>query len=71
LGRTDQTITCPVLSVLGSHGSALFVESRRLLHTWSPACRDADILGATHLLQMQAPGPVAEAIAAFLRSVRR
>ena len=59
-------ITCPVLSVLGSRSSPLFVESRQLLHAWFPACQDADIVGATHLLQMQAPGPVATAIAAFL-----
>ncbi len=59
-------ITCPVLSVLGSNSSPLFVEGRQLLHAWFPACQDADILGATHLLQMQAPGPVAAAIAAFL-----
>jgi pimeloyl-ACP methyl ester carboxylesterase len=59
-------IACPVLSVLGSNSSPLFVESRQLLHAWFPACQDADIVGATHLLQMQAPGPVATAIAAFL-----
>jgi pimeloyl-ACP methyl ester carboxylesterase len=62
-------ISCPVLSVLGSRSSPLFVEGRRLLHAWFPACRDADIAGATHLLQMQAPGPVAAAIAGFLRGV--
>jgi pimeloyl-ACP methyl ester carboxylesterase len=59
-------ITCPVLSVLGSRSSPLFVQGRQLLHAWFPNCRDADIAGATHLLQMQAPGPVATAIAAFL-----
>jgi pimeloyl-ACP methyl ester carboxylesterase len=59
-------ITCPVLSVLGSRSSPLFVEGRHLLHAWFPACQDADIVGATHLLQMEAPGPVAAAIAAFL-----
>jgi pimeloyl-ACP methyl ester carboxylesterase len=59
-------ITCPALSVLGSNSSPLFVEGRRLLHAWFPACQDADIDGATHLLPMQAPGPVAAAIAAFL-----
>jgi pimeloyl-ACP methyl ester carboxylesterase len=59
-------ITCPVLSVLGSNSSPLFVEGRQLLHAWFPACQDADIAGATHLLQMQAPGAVAAAIAAFL-----
>jgi pimeloyl-ACP methyl ester carboxylesterase len=59
-------ITCPVLSVLGGRSSPLFVEGRQLLHAWFPACQDADIVGATHLLQMQTPRPVAEAIAAFL-----
>ena len=59
-------ITCPVLSVLGSNSSPLFAEGRQLLHAWFPACQDADIAGATHLLPMQAPGPVAAAIAAFL-----
>jgi pimeloyl-ACP methyl ester carboxylesterase len=59
-------ITFPVLSVLGSNSSPLFVEGRQLLHAWFPDCQDADILGATHLLQMEAPGPVAAAIAAFL-----
>ena len=59
-------ITCPVLSALGSQSSPLFVEGRQLLHAWFPGCQDADIAGATHLLQMEAPGPVATAIAAFL-----
>jgi pimeloyl-ACP methyl ester carboxylesterase len=59
-------IACPVLSVLGSRSGPLFVQGRRLLHGWFPACQDADIAGATHLLQMQAPGSVAAAIAAFL-----
>jgi pimeloyl-ACP methyl ester carboxylesterase len=59
-------ITCPVLSVLGSRSNPLFVQSRQLLHAWFPACRDVDIAGATHLLQMQAPAAVAAAIAAFL-----
>jgi len=59
-------ITCPVLSVLGRRSSPLFVEGRQWLHAWFPACQDADILGATHLLQMQAPKSVAAAITAFL-----
>jgi pimeloyl-ACP methyl ester carboxylesterase len=44
-------ITCPVLSVLGSNSSPLFVEGRQLLHAWFPDCQDADIAGATHLLR--------------------
>jgi pimeloyl-ACP methyl ester carboxylesterase len=63
-------ITCPVLSVLGSRSGPLFVESRQLLHAWFPACQDADIAGATHLLPMEAPGPVAAAIATFCDGTR-
>ena len=59
-------IACPVLSVLGSRSGPLFAEGRHSLHTWFPDCHDADIAGATHLLQMQAPGSVAAAIATFL-----
>ena len=58
-------IRCPVLSVLGSKTSPLFVEGDELLHEWFPQCHDADIPGASHLLQMETPGPVAAAIAAF------
>ena len=63
-------ITCPVLSVLGGRSSPLFVEGRQLLHAWFPACQDADIAGATHLLPMEAPGPVAAAIATFCDGTR-
>jgi pimeloyl-ACP methyl ester carboxylesterase len=64
-------ITCPVLSVLGSRSGPLFVEGRQLLHAWFPGCQDADIVGATHLLPMEAPGPVAAAIATLLVTVSR
>jgi pimeloyl-ACP methyl ester carboxylesterase len=59
-------ITRPVLSVLGSATSPMFTEGRDLLHQWFPQCQDADVAGATHLLQMEAPDPVATAVAAFL-----
>jgi pimeloyl-ACP methyl ester carboxylesterase len=58
-------ITCPVLSVLGSKTSPMFVEGHALLHGWFPQCHDADIPDASHLLQMEAPRQVAAAIAAF------
>jgi 3-oxoadipate enol-lactonase len=54
-------VTCPVLSILGTATAPLFVESRQLLHEWFPHCVDADIPGATHLLQMEAPAAVAAA----------
>jgi pimeloyl-ACP methyl ester carboxylesterase len=59
-------VACPVLSVLGTATAPLFVESRQLLHEWFPHCVDADIPGATHLLQMQAPVAVASELAQFL-----
>jgi 3-oxoadipate enol-lactonase len=64
-----RTITCPVLSVLGTDSGPLFAEGRRFLHEWFTGCVDADLPGVTHLLQMQAPEAVAEAIGSFLRSV--
>lgn len=56
----------PVLSVLGTASSPLFVEGRARLHELFPQCVDADIPNATHLLQMQEPTAVADAIAQFL-----
>lgn len=61
-------IACPVLSVLGTASSPLFAESRERLHEWFPRCADADIAGATHMLQIQQPRQVAEALGRFLES---
>ena len=58
--------TGPVLSVLGTASSPVFVEARARLHDVFPQCVDADIPNATHLLQMQEPAAVADAIAQFL-----
>jgi pimeloyl-ACP methyl ester carboxylesterase len=54
--------------VLGTAGGPLFAAGRAHLHEWFPRCQDAAITGATHLLQMQAPGAVATAIAEFLQN---
>jgi pimeloyl-ACP methyl ester carboxylesterase len=61
-------ISGPVLSVLGTSSGPLFVQGRELLHRWFPSCQRAEIAGATHYLQMEAPAAVATAIAAFLRA---
>jgi pimeloyl-ACP methyl ester carboxylesterase len=63
-------ITCPVLSVLGSETAPMFAEGRDLLHERFPGCHDADIDGATHLLQMEAPQEVAAALASFCGPAR-
>jgi pimeloyl-ACP methyl ester carboxylesterase len=59
-------VSCPVLSVLGTATGPLFIESRQLLHQWFPQCVDADIPGATHLLQEASPAAVAAAVGRFL-----
>ena len=60
-------IDCRVLSILGTQSGPLFAEGRKLLHVWFPRCEDADIIGASHLLQMEAPAGVAQAVAGLLR----
>ena len=62
-------ITCPVLSVLGTDTAPLFVEGRQHLHSWFDECHDADIAGATHLLQLDQPRQVAEAIASHCATI--
>lgn len=59
-------VTCPMLSVLGTASGPLQADARALLHRWFTQCEDADIAGATHLLQIEAPEPVAAAICEFL-----
>jgi pimeloyl-ACP methyl ester carboxylesterase len=59
-------IDCPVLSVLGTASGPFFEEGRRRLHEWFDRCVDADLPGVSHLLQVEASGAVATAVAAFL-----
>ena len=62
-------ITCPVLSVVGSASTGMWVEGRQLLHDWFPDCADADIAGVDHALQMANPAAVADALARFFSRV--
>lgn len=55
-----------VLSVVGTESGPFFKEGRQLLHQRFARVTDADIPGTTHLLQIQAPGLIAAAVAAFL-----
>jgi pimeloyl-ACP methyl ester carboxylesterase len=62
-------ITQPVLAVLGADSSAVwpgFGEGYELVREWFPQAEGFTLPGATHALQMQNPGPLAEALAAFL-----
>lgn len=58
--------TGPVLSVVGTRSGSFFLEGRRLLHERFADCTDADIPGANHLLNLQAPTLIATAIAASI-----
>jgi pimeloyl-ACP methyl ester carboxylesterase len=58
-------ITQPVLAVLGAKSNPIFHERRELLLTWLPNVEPFILPEATHLLQVQNPGGMAEALAAF------
>ena len=57
----------PVLSVLGSNTAPLWIEVAEFLRNSVPDVEERTIDGVGHLLHIQRPEPVAEAIADFLR----
>jgi pimeloyl-ACP methyl ester carboxylesterase len=59
-------VRSPVLSVVGTRSGPFFEEGRQLLHQRFARCTDADIPGANHLLHLQAPKPIAVAVADFI-----
>lgn len=59
-------IECPVLSVLGSGTQPLWVEVAAFLRSSLPQVEERTIDGVGHLLHIERPAPVAEAIATFL-----
>jgi pimeloyl-ACP methyl ester carboxylesterase len=61
-----KAVGCPVLAVLGGDSGQFFIEGRQLLHQRFPHCRDADIPGANHLLNLQAPQLIAQAVASHV-----
>ena len=56
----------PVLSVLGADTQPLWVEIAEFLRSSLPHVEECTIDGAGHLLQIQRPEPVAQAVARFL-----
>jgi pimeloyl-ACP methyl ester carboxylesterase len=58
-------ITQPVLAVVGEHSARTFQERRELLLSWLPNAEPFELLGATHLLHLQNPRGMAEALASF------
>jgi len=61
-------IGCPVQSVLGSDTLPLWVEVAGFLRSSLPHVQENTIDGVGHLLHIQRPRPVAQAMAQFLRS---
>jgi 3-oxoadipate enol-lactonase len=60
------TIRQPVLSVVGTKTEPLWVEVASRLRAWLPALEECRVDGAGHLLHIQRPALVAQAIADFL-----
>ena len=58
-------ISQPVLSMLGGETDPWFVDGDAVLGSWFPQLERSRIEGVAHLLHMQRPAPVAEALAAF------
>src|SRR5262245_29041526 len=58
-------ITQPVMLMLGEHSTPTFPERRELLISWLPNAEPFDLADARHLLHVERPAAVAEALAAF------
>ena len=58
-------VTQPVLAVVGEHSASTFPERRELLLAWLPNVEPFELPDATHLLHVQNPRGMAEALAAF------
>jgi pimeloyl-ACP methyl ester carboxylesterase len=58
-------IAQPVLAVLGEHSHPVFRERRDLLLAWLPNAESFELPEATHLLQVENPGAMANALVAF------
>jgi pimeloyl-ACP methyl ester carboxylesterase len=58
-------VTQPALAVLGARSEPVFRERRELLLDWLPNVEAFDLPDATHLLYVENPRGLAEALAAF------
>ena len=64
-GDEARRIEQPALLVLGEDSVPTFAERRELLLSWLPNAEPFDLPGATHLLHVQNPAGMADALAAF------
>jgi pimeloyl-ACP methyl ester carboxylesterase len=58
-------VTQPVLAVLGARSAPTFTERRELLLSWLPNVEPFDLPDATHLLHLENPTGMADALASF------
>ena len=58
-------IAQPVLAVVGEHSASTFPERRELLLSWLPNVESFELPGATHLLHVENPQGMADALASF------
>jgi len=58
-------VTQPALVVLGDRTDPIFRERRGLLLAWLPNAEPFELPGATHLLYLENPRGMADALAAF------
>jgi pimeloyl-ACP methyl ester carboxylesterase len=63
--RDASRITQPVLAVVGEHSARTFPERRELLLSWLPNVEPFELPDATHLLHVQNPRGMAEALTSF------
>jgi pimeloyl-ACP methyl ester carboxylesterase len=63
-------ITQPVLVVVGENSAPTFPERAALLRHWLPDAESFVLRGATHLLHVEEPQALAEALAAFFERHR-
>lgn len=66
--REASRVTQPVLAVVGEHSAATFHERRELLLAWLPDVTPLELAGARHLLHVEQPDRMAEALATFFRA---
>jgi pimeloyl-ACP methyl ester carboxylesterase len=61
-------VSHPALAVVGERSIAVFHERRDLLLEWLPRAKPFELPGATHLLQVENPAGMADALTAFMRT---
>ena len=64
-------MTQPALALVGERSIPVFRERRDLLLEWLPRAEPFELEGATHLLQVENPAGMADALLAFFARLMR